>query len=218
MKKVYLFIVMALAPVCIGVEEWVALFNGEDFSGWTFDVLDDTSLESIWEVKDGVIQAAGAGKPRSVMRTENSYSNYILEFEWRWPGEPGNSGCLIHCATPRYRNVWPQCLEVQLHSGNAGDFILLGHTIEVEDIQIPKNYDRPWKQWLRYNLTDDSEKAPGEWNRMRIATKGNLVEVYVNGILVNRGWNGSEDSGSISFQAELADVQFRAIRIRDIDG
>jgi len=43
---------------------------------------------------------------------------------------------------------------------------------------------------------------------------GHTVEVVVNGVLVNRGWNCSASTGAICLQAEKADVQFRDIRLK----
>lgn len=55
--------------------EWTPLFNGEDFSGWTFDTLDKAAPETIWSVKEGKIVVAGKGKPNGVLRTEQRWSN-----------------------------------------------------------------------------------------------------------------------------------------------
>lgn len=202
----------------IAGEEWTPLFDGKSFAGWTFEVLDHSAPESIWSVKDGVIQVGGKDHPTGVLRTAKAYADYELEFEWRWPAGEGNSGCLIHCSTPREMNVWPKSLEVQLQSGNAGDFIHIGETIEVRPEQVAVVDDpKSWMVRLRRNLTDDSEKPLGEWNRMRIIAKGAAVEVHVNGTLVNKGWNGSASSGAICLQAEKADIQFRNVRIRQLE-
>lgn len=193
---------------------WAALFDGRSFDGWTFDVRDGSPPEAIWSIEDGTLLASGAGKPTSVIRTEEEYGNYQLEFEWRWPGKPGNSGLLLHCSSPRRMNVWPQSLEVQLQNGNAGDLIMIGESIEVPEAQVAKAPKGSWKVRLRHNLTDDSEKPPGEWNQMRVVADGGTVTAYVNGELVNRGTNCSVEKGAICLQSERANVQFRNIRLR----
>ncbi len=197
-------------------DEWTPLFDGQSFTGWTFDTLDKAAPETIWEIKDGTIVVNGKDGPAGVMRTDKSYSNYTLEFEWRWMDGKGNSGCLIHCSKPRLMNVWPKSIEVQLMAEQAGDFWLIGETIEVnpEQIALGKN-GKPSRR--RLNLTDDSEKTLGEWNQMRVVTKGTNVEVFVNGTLVNKGWNASVSEGAICLQAEKANIQFRNIRIKEQD-
>jgi hypothetical protein len=196
---------------------WSQLFDGQSLSGWTFDVLDNSDPAAIWSVRDGIIHVAGRDHPKSVLRSEKSYANYELQFEWRWPGEPGNSGCLVHCSTPRKRNVWPKSLEVQLLDGKAGDFIFIGESVEVkpEQVAVPPS-PKHWSAGLRHNLTDDSENPAGQWNYMRLVVKGKTIEVYVNGALVNKGWNGSASEGAICLQAEEADIQFRNIRLRQL--
>ena len=193
---------------------WKNLFNGQDLSGWTFDVLDGSAPDSIWSVEDGLLTSRGKGKSRGVIRTAGEYSDYELEFEWRWLGEPGNSGCLIHCSSAREWNVWPKSLEIQLYHGHAGDFVFIGETIETPEDQIPTGDIQKWEVRRRYNLTDDSERPAGEWNHMRIRADSNEVTVHVNGDLVNRGNKGSAFQGAICLQAEGANLQFRRIRIR----
>jgi hypothetical protein len=215
MKKIPALLLAASIASC-GFSEggWIPLFNGKDFTGWTFDTLDKAAPETIWSVREGTVFVLGKDHPNGVMRTEKSYSDYELTFEWRWPDGGGNSGCLIHCSDPRHMNVWPRSIEVQLMNGNAGDFWLIGETIAVNPEQIAKGKDgQPSRR--RTNLTDGSEKPVGEWNRMRIVAKGDTVEVHVNGTLVQKGWNASVSRGAIAFQAERANIQFRNIRIRE---
>jgi hypothetical protein len=215
MKRIAIGLLIATASIAVAGPEWTPLFDGKSFAGWTFDVVDGSAPETIWQIDDGTIVVNGKGKPTGVMRTEKSYADYELEFEWRWPNGKGNSGCLVHCSTPRKLSVWPSSIEVQLASGNAGDFWLIGETIDVEEKQIaPPRKGKPSRR--RLNLTDDSEKPLGEWNRMRIVAEGARLEVYVNDVKVNRGWNASVSQGAICLQTEKADIQFRNVRIRQL--
>jgi len=219
MKPLLLIPILLAASVSADPEksDWVPLFNGKDFEGWTFDVLDDSKPETIWSIKDGTVVVSGKGKSTGVMRTAKDYANYELQFEWRWPDEPGNSGLLLHCGKPRERNVWPHSLEVQLASGTAGDFIIIGKTIDVPKEQHAKFKPGQWMERLRHNLTDDSEKKPGEWNKLRVIVEGGTITVHINGDLVNKGTNCSAERGAICLQSERANVQFRNIRLRPLD-
>ena len=193
--------------------DWKALFNGKDFSGWTFDTLGKAEPEEIWSVMDGKIVVNGKDRPNGIIRTAENYSNYELEFEWRWPDSGGNSGCLIHCSKPRFMNVWPQSIEVQLMKNNAGDLWLIGETIEVKPEQIAKSKTgKPGRR--RLNLMDGAEKPLGEWNKMLVIAKDKSILVYVNGRLVQKAWNASASEGAISLQSERANVEFRNIRIK----
>ena len=66
------------------------------------------------------------------------------------------------------------------------------------------------------NLTDDSEKPLGEWNRMVIECVGDEVKVWVNGDLVNHGSDCTASKGRIALQAEGAEVEFRKLELTDI--
>ena len=214
MKKILIGLLAGIVSIGFADSDWKPLFNGKDFSGWTFDVLDGSPPDAIWNVEDGTIATCGKGKSAGVIRTEKPYANYTLEFEWRWMNGKGNSGCLIHCSTPRIMGIWPKSIEVQLGSENAGDFWLIGETIGVKPEQIAQGKDgKPSRR--RLNLTEGAEKPLGDWNRMRVVAKGNTIEVFVNGTLVQKGWDASVSEGAICLQAEGADIQFRNIRIKE---
>lgn len=192
------------------------LLKKNNLNGWTFDVLDDSPPESIFTLKDGILHINGKDKSTAVIRTKRTFSDYELKWEWRWPDEPGNSGCLIHCSAPRERNIWPKSLEVQMAHEKAGDFIYIGETIDVTPEQVPQDIpEGSWMVRLRNNLTDGSEKAPGEWNQGHLIVKGDTVTVHINGELVNSGWNCSATKGAICFQSEKANIQYRNILIKE---
>lgn len=184
----------------------IVLWNGKDFSGWKF-VLQDPSVDptTVWSVKDGDVHCLGV--PKGYMRTEKAFKNYKLHAEWRWPGEPGNSGVLLHCQEPD--SVWPACIEAQLHAGSAGDFILMGGSSANE--QVDKTKRRLEKKEA------SSEKTPGEWNAYDIICNGDRIELYVNGVPQNVATGTSLTGGTISFQSEGKPVEFRNIYLEPLN-
>lgn len=195
----------------VGAEE-IALFNGNDMSGWTH-VLDDPSkkLEDVWSVRDGVIVCQG--NPSGYIQTDKEYENYVLELEWKWGPEVknGNSGVLVHATDPKALGVWPRSLECQLASKNAGDFWVIGTTAKVNDPKT-RTHDR-----RTVNLTDDSEKPMGEWNKYVIVCAGNTVTCIVNGDVVNYAWDVSQTKGKIALQSEGAEIHFRNIKLHTLE-
>lgn len=203
--------------------ETMSLFNGEDLSGWHADVpaMDENpDTTDAFVVRDGML--VSLGDPRGHLITDEEYSDYRLDVEYRFPGEPGNCGVLVHASTPRaLYEMFPQSIEVQMMHENAGDFWVI-----VEDITVPNMVDRrgPEEEWgIRegenrriVNLTDDSENPLGEWNRMMIETLGDSVKVWVNGDLVNFGYDATAESGHIALQAEGAEVEFRKVELTPI--
>ena len=101
-------------------------------------------------------------------------------------------------------------------SGNAGDFWVIQEDIEVPNMEKRRGPKEKWggsEQHERriLNLTDNSEKPLGQWNHMRIECRGRKIRVWVNGDLVNDGFNSTVDHGKIALQAEGAEVEFRRV-------
>jgi len=146
------------------------------------------------------------------MRTESDYSNYILYLEWRWVENESNSGVLLHALEPD--QVWPRCIECQLKSGNAGDFVLIGAANITVDGEKYTNTERflviPKKQ-------ESTEKPIGEWNSYKIICRDDEITCYVNGVLQNKGTQASLTKGKICIQSEGAPVEFRNIRLKLLD-
>ena len=189
-----------------------SLWNGKDFTGWKLIVADENvDVNKVWSVRNGVIHCKG--QPNGYMRTQADYSNYKLHLEWRWVAQPTNSGVLLHASGPD--KVWPKCIEAQLKSGNAGDFVLIGGTgisVGGRFIQdVSKQYVIvPKKQ-------ESSEKAPGQWNTYDIICRGDTILNYVNGVLQNKGTNATETSGKICLQSEGSPIESRNTYIESLD-
>lgn len=213
MLTIRLVAVLLGAVMAAQTAEPVQLFNGKDLSGWTHYLWDPqakaqdttTPVSAVWTVQDGILICRG--KPTGYIRTLREYENYKLAVEWRWPEGTtrGNNGVLIHTTTPNALGQWPKSLEVQLAFGNAGDFWVIGTTLELPNPEGRINGRR------HLNLTDDSEKPAGEWNRMEIVAKGDEVTVHVNGVLVNQASKLSQTRGAISLQSEGAEAHFRSV-------
>jgi hypothetical protein len=189
----------------------VMLWNGKDFTGWKLYLPDDTvSVDDVWSVKDGVIHCVG--KPNGYMRTTSTFEDYRLHLEWRWPETPTNSGVLLHASGPD--QVWPKCIECQLKSGNAGDFVLIGGpgiTVDGEDKQNVE------KQFVVAAKKEQSSENPaGEWNTYEIYCLKDTIRCYVNGVLQNEGNNATETAGWICLQSEGSPIEFRNIYIKPL--
>lgn len=56
----------------------------------------------------------------------------------------------------------------------------------------------------------------GDWNHMKIECLKNEIKVWVNGDLVNHGYNATADNGQIALQAEGSEVEFRKVELTPI--
>ena len=223
--NVYLFFISLSLFSCKSLETTKetnssSLFNGKDLSGWYMDVPDmdnDQQEASPFIVRDGML--VSLGDPRGHLLTDKIYENYRLEVEYRFAGEPGNCGILVHASTPRaLYDMFPQSIEVQMMHENAGDFWCIVEDIEVPNMESRRGPKENWgitegKERRIKNLTDGSENPLGEWNNMIIETRGDSLKVWVNGDLVNEGFNMTAQKGRIAIQAEGSEVEFRKIQL-----
>lgn len=196
----------------------VSLFDGKSLSGWYMDVPDlqkDSSLRKPFIVRDGLLVSLGT--PGGHLISDKSYEDYMLEFEYRFVGDPGNCGVLVHASTPRaLYGMFPKSIEVQMMHSNAGDFWCIQENIQVEDMEERRGPRENWgvtegKERRIINLTDGSEKPLGEWNQMKIKCEGDKITVWVNGDLVNDGFGATAQKGQIALQAEGAEVEFKGL-------
>jgi hypothetical protein len=177
----------------------------------------DPAVAPSFGVRDGLLVSHGT--PGGHLITNESWSDYELLVEYRFAGEAGNCGVLVHASTPRHLyGMFPQSIECQLHSGNAGDFWCIGEDIAVPDMEARRGPRERWgvdgdKARRIVNLTDGSERPVGEWNTMKIECRGSEIRVWVNGDLVNHGTGCTASSGRIALQAEGVPVEFRQLSL-----
>lgn len=207
MKKFFILICSVLAVSCASDQQPKrVLFNGNNLEGWSFALEKGAEVEAAMKVfaaEDGVIKVSGV--PFGYLYTDEQYAEYKLHFEWRWVGEPNNSGVFIHVQNPG--DVWPRAYEYQLMAGHAGDMVMLGGS-EIEDFECVGEFPiKPRKQ--------DAEKSAGEWNVGEIVVDGTIVKFYVNGVLQNEAVT-KFDCGHIALQSEGGALEFREIYMQDI--
>ena len=220
MKKLIICLAALIILSCSSEPQPIDLFNGNDLTGWHIDIPkmdEDPNLKSAFIVRDGLL--VSLGKPNGHIISDSLFQNYRLEVEYRFAGEPGNCGVLVHSSTPRaLYKMFPKSLEVQMQHKHAGDFWCI-----VEDISVPNMEERrgPKDEWGIIegkrrnikNLTDDSENPVGEWNNMIIECFDTSIKVWLNGDLVNHGFDCTANKGQIALQAEGSEVEFRKLQL-----
>ncbi len=200
----------------------IDLFNGKDLTGWHVDVPNPNNedLKETFIVREGKL--VSLGQPNGHLITDSQYENYRLQVEYRFAAEPGNCGVLVHASTPRaLYKMFPKSIEVQMNHGEAGDFWCIVEDITVPDMEKRRGPKETWgitegKARRIRNLTDNSEKPPGQWNTMVIECVKDAVKVWVNGDLVNYGTGCTATKGQIALQAEGSEVEFRKLSLTPI--
>ena len=120
--------------------EWIALFNGQDLTGWIpnirYHALGENFADT-FRVQDGLLQVrydpqhyASFGEKFGHIFYEKPFSHYRLRVEYRFVGEqcpdgPGwalrNSGLMLHCEDPKDMTLdqdFPASIEYQLLGGD----------------------------------------------------------------------------------------------------
>lgn len=202
----------------------ISLFNGKDFTGWHIDVpaMDgNDTVPSPFIIRNGLL--VSLAEPQGHIITDKVHSNYRLEVEYRFAGEPGNCGVILHASTPRLLyDMFPKSIEAQLMHENAGDFWCIREDIKVENMEERRGDPANWgtsEGMLRriLNLTDGSENPVGEWNKMVVECLGREIKVWVNDDLVNYGFDCTASEGQIALQAEGSEVEFRKVTLTPIE-
>ncbi len=223
MKIPILFIALFLCMNLSKAQNSKSLFNGKNLEGWHIDIPEmDKNADAInpFIVRNGMLVSLGT--PGGHLITDAIYKDFRLEIEYRFAGKPGNCGVLVYASTPRaLYKMFPKSVEVQMKHENAGDFWCIVEDITCDDMVERRGPKEAWgitegKNRRIKNLTDGSENLVGDWNEMIIECLNNKIKVWVNGDLVNYGYDATANHGQIALQAEGSEVEFRKLELTGI--
>ena len=186
----------------------IDLFNGKDFSGWTFCLRSNAPPADTFSVTNGLMHCTG--QPYGYARTDQSYRDYKLTVEWRFvkvAPRADNTGVFVHLHTPDA--VWPEEIENQGQYHHQGDIILTGGVTD-------PGHQGPQLHFLNMH-TSQNENPAGEWNTYEISCRGDTVTNYVNGKLMNGVAGLNVNSGAIAMQSEGGEWELRKIFIEPLN-
>ncbi|WP_438479971.1 3-keto-disaccharide hydrolase [Oleiharenicola lentus] len=182
-----------------------------DFAGWEFIATPATEISTVCAfTSDGIVRAAG--KPTGYLATKDTFENYRLHAEWRWPEKPGNGGVLVHITSGPKDRAWPECFQIQTKHQSTGDLLPMAGATFVEPLTSAPGTSPQ----IRARLAADSEKPAGQWNTCDIVCRGDTIEVSINGVAQNKVTGTSSRRGKIGFQFEGATFELRNITIESI--
>lgn len=144
------------------------IFNGRDLAGW--NVVPAPNLH--WHVAQGVL--VGESDPKltgSMLWTDKSYRDFLLELEGRWTGEEIDTGVRIRKEPSLEMQVGvSRSLKIDM----TGSFLTdgQGHPTRYPEAGRAKDWQRYYK--------------PGEWNAYRIEARGTQFTIAINGHEVAR--------------------------------
>jgi 3-keto-disaccharide hydrolase len=193
-----------LAATALAAAPATELWNGRDLTGWTFVTNPAVDIATVCHATpEGAL--AAAGRPIGyLLASPETYRNFKLHVEWRWPGKPGNGGVLLHISSGPKDRQWPLCFQVQLKVHRAGDIFAMAGAACAEKSPATTLIEK---------FGVDSEKPPGAWNTCDITCRDGTIECSVNGVLENRVTQCTPASGQVGFQFEGTPFELRDLRL-----
>jgi hypothetical protein len=181
-------------------EDWVALFNGKDLTGWV-----NVGQEK-WTVEDGTLHGLAVTSGYGYLQTEKSYKDFQLSLHFKCEGN-GNSGVFFHV------NFRPGTATVTKGPQFEIDCALGRHTGGV--------YDQS-RQWLVWPAPENEIVVRREeWNEYLLKVEGNRYISRLNGVLMIDYTDPRPESedGPIALQLHSGgqgNMRFRDIYVRDV--
>ena len=187
------------------------LTPGADLSGW--EKLGGTATFEV--VGDEVIGTTVAGSPNTFLATEQTYDDFILEFEVKVDPQI-NSGVQIRSLSlPEYENG-----------------VVHGYQIEIDPSDRAWSggiYDESRRGWLfdlRGNPAARAAFRVDGWNHYRVEARGPHIRTWVNGVLAADLLDDMTPSGFIALQVHSVgspdlvgrEVRWRGLRLMGDQG
>ena len=193
---------------------WKSLNEPSAWRGYKVD-----TIPSRWIFANGILSKT---RPVTDIVSKDEFGDFELELEWKI-GEAGNSG-IFYRGTEEYDHIYWTAPEYQLLDD-----------IKASDNKTPLT--RAAAVYGLYPAPGGHLKPVGEWNVTRIVARGNHVEHWLNGFMMEQYELGSPDwvdkvkeskfnawpnygrakKGHIALQGDHnGELAFRNIRIREL--
>jgi len=188
------------------------LFNGKDLTGWT-----PKGGTCLFEVRDGLLVGKCVpGSNSTYLSTEDAdFTDFIFTCDMKWEVDC-NSGVMFRA---------------QSKPGKNDTEVVFGPQAEMEGF----SKDRHWSGgiygqscggyfyplWLKEHQTARAAAKEGEWNRVTISAKGNVIKTWVNSVPASH-WidDGTYPKGFFGLQIHKGakgTVLWKNIRVKRIE-
>jgi len=187
---------------------FVSLFDGKTLDGWV--IVNGDSRDFF--LADGVIHGHGGPSLEEeksvVLHTTRQYSNFILRLEVRFVTPYADSGVLVRMTSPTKEGYQIQLRDGTLNRPVAWSGCLL-RTGDVSHGETTFDFSTAFRAYKTH-------KEHCDWDTYEIEVIGQRISVRVNGLTVTTASRVLSPSGYIYLLAEMGDVEFRNIQIREV--
>lgn len=223
-------------------QDWIDLFNGKDLADWAIKIKGSPLGENIHEtfrVEDGLLQVrydnypSFSGEFGHIFYQKRPFSYYRIEVEYRFveqqvAGGPEwarrNNGIMYHAQSPESMALdqdFPLSLEYQMLGGleegerstanlcTPGTQVVIGQALRKDHCINSASQTYNGDQWVTVGL----EVHGRELARHFVA--GKEVMSYRD---LQKDDGSAHGSGYIALQAESAPIDFRSVRLLNLEG
>ena len=173
--------------------------EGESLTGWK---VDNDKQAGQWVLKDGVIVGENPDKKGSILWTEKEYADYEIIVEYRTPSEDYDSGVFLRGESHQAQIGISRSLKKDLTGA----------------LYCPKDGNGSYPQ--QPDETIKKAHKLGDWNTLRIITKGKQITTYLNGVEINN-YEGLKypEKGKIGLQLHSGvnmKMEFRVVKVKEL--
>ena len=221
--------------------KWITLFDGKDLKRWTThsDIAKD-----IWTVKDGVIDCSPIAEPRvdKNLWSKRSFGDFTLRLDWRISDLKGMSEIPTILPDGTYQkdgdgnNVLTKMQVsdsgVYVRGSSKHQINIWNWSIGSGEVYGYRNNNPDEKVRRSVTPSENADNPVGEWNTFEITMQGKDLTVVLNGkTVLNKArlaeaadfapialqHHGGYDAKTDTWRPSSSTVQFRNIKIREID-
>lgn len=210
-------------------DEWIQLFDGKTLDGWSIH-----SGFAKYRVENGeIIGTAVKGSPNTFLCTEQTFGNFILEFEVFLVSPELNSGVQFRSMIAKEETAfWFRNDNGELQQKTIPADRVYGYQVEIasEDKgssggvydEARRAFMTPW--WPEKGSVESKAFKNNQWNKYRVECKGDAIRTIVNGIVIAEFRDGLSFEGIIGLQVHDVgqnpapyEVKWRNIRLLPLD-
>lgn len=159
--------------VATPAEEWVSLFDGQTFNGWS--KYGGGEVGKAWKIENGELYLDATNKDGwqtgdgGDIVTNEEFENFHFKYEWKIAPN-GNSGVifLVH-ESPEYQYPWQTGPEMQVldNEGHPDAKIISHRAGDLYDLIVS---------------SEETVKPAGEWNQAEIVINQGKLDFFLNGV------------------------------------
>lgn len=159
------------------VEEWISLFDGKTFNGWS--KYGGGEVGKAWKIENGELFLDATNKAGwqtgdgGDIVTNEEFENFHLKYEWKI-AQNGNSGVMffVH-ESPEFQYPWNTGPEMQVldNEGHPDAKIISHRAGDLYDLIVS---------------SEETVKPYGEWNQAEIIANNGKLDLVLNGKTIVR--------------------------------